>query len=247
MNPHFSSIEALTASGLSERDAALWLALSTYGPMNISQLARATRLHRPAIYKLLPSLIKSHLVKELKENRRVRYQSTGIEALTRFRASRDTAFATELKKLGQKEKKHDLSDTVRVYHGKEMQHVWEDVVATTPKASVFLRYDGYTPSTKVKEYIPADYFKGIEHKHIDRFVITNGALRKSAYKKRLECASRVLPETFDAFEQGVSQFVFGDKIALIDFTTETAIVIKNQALAKYHSRVFQYLYRSLQT
>ena len=213
--------------------------------MNISQLARASRLHRPAIYELLPALIEKKLVKEVKTNKRIAYRSTGTQALETWRASRDHAYASELKKLKKNDIQADVSDDVRVYRGKEMRRVWEDVLASTPRASVFFRYDGYAPPIHTKEYMPADYYEKIEHKKIDRFVITNGALRKSAYKKRLECASRMLPASFDPFEQGVSQFIFGDKIALIDFKTETAFVITNKALAAFHTKVFQFLYRTL--
>lgn len=240
-----SFIDALTISGLSEREALVWHALMTEGASNISELARATELHRPALYELLPSLIEKKLVKEVTTHRRVAYRATGTRALEMFRASRDVAYAKELKRLKKFDAQPDVSEDVRVYHGKEMRKVWEDVLASTPQASVFYRYDGYAPPIHAQDYMPKDYYARIEHKKIDRFVITNGALRKSAYKKRLECASRMLPKSFDAFEQGVSQFIFGDKLALIDFKTETAIVITNKTLAKYHAKLFQYLYRSL--
>ncbi len=240
-----SAIEGLKVAGLSEREARIWHALSIQGPLHISQIARETRLHRPAIYDTLPSLVEKKLVKQVQGIKRISYRTTGTHALEKWRASRDKAFALQLKKVKKYDLQDDVSDDVRVYHGKEMLKVWEDVLASTPKATTFFRYDGYTPSVSAQRYMPVGYYERIEHKRIDRFVITNSALRKSTYKKRLECASRMLPASFDPFEQGVSQFIFGNKIALIDFTTETAFVIKNAALAKYQAQVFQYLYRGL--
>lgn len=240
-----SAINALMLAGLTEREASVWHTLSMHGPMNMSQISRAIHLHRPALYRLLPSLIEKKLVKEVRGTRRVSYRTTGTRALEALRAARDSGFAAELKKLKKHDIQTDVSDDVRVYHGKNMRRVWEDLLASTPKASVFFRYDGYAPPIHTKDYMPATYYQRIEYKRIDRFVITNAALRKSAYKKRLECASRMLPASFDAFEQGISQFVFGNKIALIDFTTETAFVIANKALAKYHTQLFKYIYQHL--
>ncbi len=237
--------EALTLAGLTDREAHIWQVLTEAGPLNISQLAEMTQLHRPAVYALLPSLKAKGLLKEVKEKRRVLYRTTGVEVLKDRRASRDAVFAKQLKKLKKNDSTQDISDDVHVYHGKDMRRVWKEVLEWGMRGRVLYRYDGYGVGTQVGLYMPADYYKITEKKHLDRFVITNQALRASAYKKRLECASRVLPGSFDSFEQGVSQFIFGNKIALVDFKTETAFIIRNAVLAAYHAKLFQYLYRNL--
>ncbi len=240
-----SSSAPFLVPGLTEREARIWKTLAHGTPLNISQISHATQLHRPAVYAAIASLKDKKLITTSSDTQRTTYRTTGARALELWRAAHDTAFAVQLKKMTTVVGLADIEDGVRVYHGKEMQRVWEDVLASTPKASVFFRYDGYAPPIHAADYMPTKYYERIEHKRIDRFVITNRSLRKSAYKKRLECASRVLPESFDAFEQGISQFIFGDKIAFIDFNTETAYVIKNKALAAFHAKLFKFVFNAL--
>ena len=238
--------DALMIAGLSDRETRIWHTLAEQGALNISQLAQATGLHRPAIYATLPMLKEKALIKEVAQGkRRLAYRITGVKALETWRASRDAVFAQQLKKIKAKDTVQDVSDDVRVYHGKEMRRVWEEVLAWGARGKVFYRYDGYPVGTRVGSYLPPGYYETIEKKNVDRFVITNQALRSAAYRKRVECASRMMPTSFDAFEQGVSQFIFGDQIALIDFTTETAFIVKNKALAAYHMRLFKFLFHLL--
>jgi DNA-binding MarR family transcriptional regulator len=245
MSTKSSGALALTIAGLSKREALIWDTLAEQGSMNISQIASATRLHRPAVYATLPMLEQKGLLKRVAGKKRVSYRTTGSAALESWRASQDSQFARQLQRLQKNEPQLVSSDDVQVYHGKDIRRVWEAVLAWGKRGKVFYRYDGYPSTMRVHTYMPAGYYEGIEQKGVDRFVITNKVLRASAYKKRLECASRVLPGSFDAFEQGVSQFIFGESMALIDLTTETAFVIKNAALASFHLRLFQYLYQIL--
>jgi len=240
-----SSIEALRIAGVSEREARVWHVLSTEGPLNISQLSRATDLHRPALYALLPQLIEKKLVKEVKGKRRVAYVTTGAAALEAWRAQHDRAFAKQIEALKKQEGGQQLSHEIQEFHGKDISKVWEVILKDLPKRAVFFRYDGYSHTIPIKTYIAKGYYEEIQEKGLERFVITNQGLRTSPYKKRIECASRMLPGSFDAFEYGMTQFICGNKIAMVDFTTESAYVITNAALAKYHARLFQYLYRSL--
>lgn len=241
----FSSPDGLLLTGLAPREATLWQALATKGPMNVSQLARVSSLHRPAIYALIPKLLEKNLIKEVKDKRRIAYATTGVAMLEAWRATHDRAFAAQLEVLKKQEGGERLSHEIQEFHGKEISKVWDVILKDFPKRSVFFRYDGYSPSTPIRTYIAKGYYDEITHKNLERFVITNKGLRTAPYKKRIECASRMLPGSFDAFEQGVTQFICGNKIALIDFTTESAYVITNAALAQYHARLFQYLYRSL--
>lgn len=236
----------LTA-GLSKKEAAIWHALATHGALNILQIARATGLHRPAIYTTIPDLISKGLVKQQQTKKRVTYATTSPKALEKFRAKNNKVYADYLQQLPPTPTETaQLDQNVRVFHGKEIKRVWEIVFAEIPKGGVYYRYDAYSGSVPVTTYLPPDYYEIIEAKKLERFVITNATLRGSRYIPKIQCASRMLPESFDAFEQGVTQFIFGDSIAMIDFTTETAFIITNASLAAYHRRLFQFLYSRLE-
>jgi len=62
---------------------------------------------------------------------------------------------------------------------------------------------------------------------------------------RLERELITIPPEFDDFADNVSLTLYGNKIAYIDFTTETSIIIEHKALADFHQKMFRMLYVSL--
>lgn len=243
-----SSSHVFTIAGLTEREASLWHVLTENGSMNVLQIARAISLNRPAVYALLSSLIEKELIEPTMQAKRTLYRSRGTKALEQWRARREQAFSKEMGRLKSQEQQTGIvhGDEVRVYHGKEIRKVWEEILKSLPRAGVFYRYDVYAPEVPVTIYLPKTFYEDMEQKRIDRFVITNARLRKAFYKKRLACASHVLPPSVDPFEQGVSQFVFGNRVAFVDFTSETAYIIKNKAIADYQKHLFRFVYQTIE-
>lgn len=232
-----------TTPGLSDQQSAIWFALAERGAMHISDIAACTKLHRPAVYKNLAILIKIDLIDIVKKPGRKHYMTTSVRKLEAHRAAHDSMFARRIKTLGVREASAAPTD-IRIFHGRKIEEVWK-MLAELPKGSIFYRYDAYAPTISPGKFIPKEYLENISKHGLERFVITNQSLRKAQYKKRIECASKMLPGSFDSFQQGISQFIFGNKIAFIDFTTETAYVIENSAFANYQLRLFQYLYHFL--
>ncbi len=240
--PH-DQIDALTMAGLSKREAMIWIVLSEKEPMHISQLAKTCDLHRPAVYLALESLHKQGLVKEQKIGQRIHYKATGSHLIEKKRALRDKAFAAQIAKQKQQEPT-SMPEDIQIFRGKDIARVW-NMVANSPKGSIVYRYDGYPASMDIGSLATQAYRDAMAKQRIERFVITNQALRKKAYQRRIECASRMFPGKFHAFEQGVTIFVFDGKIALVDLKNQSAYVILNPALAAYQVRVFKYLFQSL--
>ncbi len=237
------SAAALRTSGLPEREAAIWYALTSEGMANVTDLARRTSLHRPAVYAQLEALLEKGLVEIVKGPGRRRYRSTGAARLAAWTAEQVGQLSEPLMRF-QKAESQALPEEIRLYRGKELCRVWEDL-AKSPKRTVFYRYDGYPGDVHVSKYVPNEYIESLKSHGLERFVITNQALRRRAFVKRVECASRMLPGSFDAFEDGITHFIYGDTMALVDLKNEIAFVVKNEALASFHRKLFRYLYRSL--
>ena len=239
-----SSFTSFSVPGLSDRESLIWHALSVESrPFLVTDIAKETGLHRPMVYQVLASLIEKGLIQTIPYEGRKFYGTTGPKSLEKFRAAHDQHFAKHL--FSMKLVASALpTDEIRVYKGKEIQEVWNAVLAS-PKGTVFYRYDAYPASRSVTAFIPKEYYERLEKKKMERFVITNHALRSASYKKRIECASRVLPKSLDAFEQGVTQFIFGDTFALIDLNTKTAFVIHNPAIVAFQKQLFKGLFRLL--
>lgn len=233
-----------TYVGLAIREADIWYSLKKHGQLTVSSISRITKQSRPTAYKYLTSLQEKGLVKKIGTTGRSLYEVVLSRQLTkRKHIAQRLDYAWSKKQQNLDAKKGEPS--IQVFKGKEIKHVWSMVLDELPKQSIFYRYDAYKPGTNVPGYMPPGFYETIESKRLERFVITNHGLRHAPYKKRLEGLSRMLPLSFDAFEQGVTEFIFNDKIALIDLSTETAFVIQNKALADYARRRFQFLFQQL--
>ncbi len=237
------NLSALIAAGLTLQEASVWFTLAQGVPLNVTDISRKTDIHRPGVYGAIESLKKAKLVMASSGTGRVVYRAVGADLLAKRHADNNEMLLPQLQKVLAKESITTMPDDVCVYRGKDLQKVWE-AVAAMPKGSVFYRYDGYAPGTPIEgTYMPKTFRDAVRNRRLERFVITNRGLRNAPFQKRLECASSVLPESFDAFEQGVTMFIFGDRMAMVDFNTESAYVIRNAALAAYHTKVFEYLYK----
>ncbi len=244
--PRSSIADLLTMTGLTEREGRLWEALVAGVPLHVSQLAEVTELHRPAVYAALKTLLKKGLITSVTHQKRVMYTTTGVNQLKQYAATREKALKGFLKTVPILPGITSIaSKEMRIFHGKELVEVWKIIRDETTKRTTFFRYDAYSPKMSASLYMPAGYYADLEKKKLERFVITNQGLRTAKYVKKMECASQVLPASFDTFEQGITQFIVGDLLALVDFTTETAFVIRNKALAEYHKQLFLFLYYRL--
>lgn len=235
----------LYVPGLSDHESRVWQVLAEHPPLNVSDIGKKAQRHRPGVYACLASLTEKGLVKTVAQKRRTLYTFTGPQAMEQWRARQDSAFANTLGTLREQHPSLSSHQDVTVYEGAHVYRVWDEITKDLPKGSVFYRYDGYAPGELKNDKVPDAYRQLMGKKKLERFVITNARLRTSAYQKRLECASRMLPKAVDPFEEGVTQFVTSEAIAFVDLRSQRAYIVRNKALAMYNARVFQYLYSML--
>ena len=57
--------------------------------------------------------------------------------------------------------------------------------------------------------------------------------------------TKLVTPTFDLFDNNVSQILYGTNILIIDYNSQTAIHIENPAIAYFHKRVFELLFKLL--
>lgn len=223
--------------GFNPHEAAIWRSLvDNRSPQTVTEIAKRSGETRPTVYKYLNKFHRLHLI--------ARTPTAGhVRTMTKKSYLFTIAPTLLSKRVASAES--NSNQEVQTLKGKDLKKVWQILLEELPKKGIFYRYDGYSSHAPVSKHMPADFYKKIDKNKLERFVITNYGLRKGVYKKRLECASRMLPSMFDLFEQGVSEFVFNDTIMMVDFTTETAFIIKNRALAAYHRKRFEYLYAHL--
>ena len=235
--------QRLEALGLTKTEAGVYLDLLEYGAQTVSSIARTSKLHRPAIYRALPTLIEKGLISQKRVGKLLHYAAERPERLNSlvqsFQAELD-ALVPELNQI-----QHESTPIVRRLNGKAgVYAVYDDIVETLKKGEEFYRYNAASHEDLLKTGLPKSYLKERENKQLERLVISNPDYIKSR-EPRLEDSLVVVPENFWPFDYNVSQIIYGDKIAFIDYTQPIATIITNPTLAKFQKDIFMMLYRQL--
>lgn len=122
--------------------------------------------------------------------------------------------------------------------------VFDDIVNTLPKNAIFYRVSAENDVEKANTYLPKDYREKRDKKSLERYVIM-GSKAAQSKKPRLERELVVIPEHIDEFNQNVTMTIYDNKIAYIDFTNESAIIIENPMIAEFQKKLFMLTYKNL--
>ncbi|MDP3771421.1 MAG: hypothetical protein Q8R16_03925, partial [bacterium] len=58
-------------------------------------------------------------------------------------------------------------------------------------------------------------------------------------------AVKVVPPAYNLFQYDVVQLIYANKVAFMDYNTETALIIENSAVAEFQKNMFKLLYDKL--
>ncbi len=231
--------------GLTSNEQEVYLSLVKSGPLTISELSEKTGLHRPLIYKTLPNLRESGLVTVSPKGKRKVYSAESPEKLKFLveNLSQEVGnIIPQLKSVYQSQEKRPI---VKFLEGKKgIMSVFEDLVMSLKRGDVYYRYSSAKDAARGLTYLPANYQKLRTQKQIERFVITSESRAKEK-KPELTLAVRAVPTQYDLFDYDITQVIYGDKVAFIDYNTETAIVVENKVIAEFQKKIFKLLYNKL--
>ncbi len=245
----FDNEAFLMGLGLTKRASAVYVALLREGELGVSDLARALKLTRVVIYATLRELMDGGLVVVHPKGKYKVYAAAHPKKLEdRFVAIADR-FDEHITALSAMRKQSEAERPAVVYsEGKEaIKAIYDDVATSLPPHGTYYRYS----STKVRNgeringsYVSKKYRLLRNKKQLERFVITNEPNRNSK-QLNLDREVKVVPADFDLFEYDVSQVIYGDKVAVIDYNSETAMVIENKTVAQFQKKIFELLWRKL--
>ncbi len=243
-----NNIQFLTKLGLSAKEAAVYLALLTHGALGVSNIARHAILYRTDVYAALHVLMEAALVSSTQKGKQKHYLAQPPSVLEEKFVELANSFDTQLAALT--ELKNKVSpDEPRVHFTtgkKAIRALYDDIVLSLDKGETYYRYS----SAKVEgsdtrgNYLSKKYRLLRDKKGIERKVITN-ARNMASKRPRLERDIKVIPPDFDLFEYNISQIIYRDKVAVIDYNSETAVVIDNPLVAKFQKRIFELLFKKL--
>lgn len=231
--------------GLSEREGKIYLALLEHGPATIAGIARTSGLHRPAIYHVLPELEERGLITVSPKGKQRRYVAESPEKLATVVQSLSTSLAAALPDL---QRAYTLSRTrsiVKFLEGRKgLQIVYEDLVRSCKRGDTYYRYGSRKSTTNWRQYVPRGYLAERDGKQLQRFVITSTKQDRAA-DREMNRAVKVVPPTHNLFQYDIVQLIYANKVAFMDYNTETALIIENAALAEFQKNMFKLLYEKL--
>ena len=233
----------LTSLGLTTAEAEMYLTLLEHGSGTISHIARESTLHRPAIYAALPLLKSKGLISERKIGKLTHYAAEPPE---RLRVLADIVHEELDGMIPTLTTLHnENTPLVRRLDGKIGVHaVYEDILATLKTGEEFYRYSSENAAESKQIGLPKNYERQRDKMKLERLVITNPSYAKTREPK-LEESLKVVPDEFLPFNHHVSQIIYGNKIAFIDFNQPIATIIENPTLAAFQKDIFKMLFRRL--
>lgn len=234
--------------GLSYPEDKIYLCLLRLHWANISTLSKETGVYRPTLYRVLPVLIEKNLVTKTQAGKRTLYVAEDPNVLHSFADEIKTELESALPDLSRLYEGSQKRPIIRFYEGKKaIQHIYENMMGESKKGDAYYRYESPRGDyKKFGRYYPNIYWKratGPEGE-IEKYVITNEETNKNR-RIRLMRHSKAIPASFDSFDYNITQLIFKNKVAFIDFDTETATVIENQRFAEFQLKIFKMLFQKL--
>jgi sugar-specific transcriptional regulator TrmB len=235
----------LNKLGLSSNEAITYTSLIELGPSTVADIAKKTGLHRPTIYQVLPKLLERDLISTTSKGKRRLYVAESPEklrALSKNLQQELESFIPHLKSIYSSREKKPL---VKFLEGRKgITSILDDVVETLPHGSTFYRYGAIRTAERTDKYLPPQYRERRDKKQLERLVITNESIAREK-KKRLEREIKILPTTDGLFDYDVTEIMYGDKVAFIDYNSETVLLIENPKIAEFQKALFKSLYKRL--
>ena len=235
--------DILTSLGLTATETEMYLTLLQFGPGTVSHISRESTLHRPAIYAAIPLLREKGLISQRRVGKLIHYAAESPERLRILADIVHEELDTVIPQLIDRHSKR--TPYVRRLDGQVGVHaVYEDILSTLKPGDEFYRYSSENVTDAKQVGLPKHYEKTRDKMKLERLVISNPEYIASR-EPRLEESLKVVPDEFLPFDHHVSQIIYGDKIAFIDFNQPIATIIENPTLAAFQRDIFKMLFRRL--
>jgi predicted transcriptional regulator len=237
-------LETLRTLGISQHATDVYMTLLAQQDSSVAQIVRATRKHRPDVYRAIKELIELQFVHIIQKGKRVVYRGAHPERLAVY-AQQQADAVIDIVPFLTKKFIAEASEAVQILEGKSgIAAAYMDVVKTLPPQGMFYHYTAVRDQEKVDSYVPREYREVRDRKELERLTIASEYVKKKK-TPRLERYLKVLGKDSALFAQNVDMFIYEDKIAILSFDDERAVIIHDAAVADFQKRIFQTLFTAL--
>lgn len=240
-----STKELLTKLGLSDQEAHVYLALLELGPSLISRIAKHTGMHRPTIYHILPLLEAKELVSVAPKGKQKLYIAETPEKLSLIFELLREQFMRALPELQQTFHTQKRRPLIKFFDGKNaLAFTAQDILTTLKRGDIYYRYTTKRASMAARKHLPKDFYFTRDAKQLQHFMITD-ELTDWQKQSNMNRAVKILPRKFNFIGDNITQVIYGNKVAVGDFESETAFIIESPLFAELQRKIFKALYELL--
>src|SRR3989344_1079192 len=237
----------LFSLGLSLLESKIYICLLQVHRASVSLISKETGIYRPTVYRLLPKLVDTGLISQVKVGKRICYIAENPKKLERLVENVKSECETALPDLKRMYDGSQKRPAVRYLEGKKaIQRIFQEMVERSKKGDEIYRYESPRDFKLVGKYYPDLYWKRATgpNGELEKFVITNEET-VSKRSNRIWRHVRSIPASFDSFDYNITELIYKDTVAFIDYDTETATLIKNKRFADFQLKIFKMLFSKL--
>lgn len=237
--------QELQTLGLNQKEASVFLACLELGPSTISDIARRADIKRTTVYNLIDPLLQKNILSKIPHKKSVLYRAEPPRHILTQLEERRRKFEHLLPQLESLYQSQGTKPRVQFHEGKEgIIKTYNEIFSTVHKiyaigsmkdiCSVVDRstivnlfgllrknggkiYELLDNSEETKEYISADYHKGLG-------------------------TNKILP---DDFEIAIDMMIYKDTVAFFSLKSLIVVVIKDAAIAKSQLQYFKFIWKHI--
>lgn len=240
-------IHLLERLGMSEQDRTIYLTLLEYPYLSISDIAEKTRYHRPVVYRSIASLeSEGYIEKSLLRWKRYFYHITSPAKLQEKVITLQTMADQILPEMEELHKKHHDAPILSIHEGIEwIQSIHTDILKSVKQGWEYYIYTSLAKASPKRTLaMPVNYTKIQKEKELSRHIITNdmheGVWWENPYEEII-----TLPHAYTRLDEGITKFIYADKVAILDHETHMGWIVENERFARYEEKIFRLLMKLL--
>lgn len=231
--------------GIDQKSGIIYVTLLQQWRSSISEIAQKSLLQRIEIYRKLPLLLEYGLVLEIKIGKKKLYKAGSPKILEELLSKSQHTALQEISEISEiYEYTEQRPDVVYKEGPNSITYTFQDIVQSLKKWDIFYRISSETNVEKSNTYLPKNYRQERDSKELQRYVITTQKTEKQKIP-RLERETVIFPENYEQFDENVQMIIYADKIAYVDYNSESAMILKNKKLASFQEKIFKALFKSL--
>lgn len=221
----------LSALGLSQMQAAVYVAALELGEATMQALARKSGVNRSTIYTFIDDLKDRGYILESRRHKRSVYSAAHPDTLTDMQRGKLHELERIVPELLAINNKSNKKPRVTFYEGEAVREVYKDMLREKKEIVA------YEDLSNLQKGIPTAIFEWFPKERAHRDILIKTISRESDFSREFVKKNRgLLRETKftngPEFKTDIN--IYGDKVALIDLQSEPvfAVLIENHNLAE---------------